>query len=128
MKNILNFALLLLLSLFSVMGSGQSNPHLQAGDYSFYVNPHIGSGGNGNAIPIASVPHGMIQVAPDTRTGGSGYQYEDNSIIGFSHIHKTGGGCGDLLDILFQPISDSTSINPGPARNPDAGYRSRFSC
>ncbi|MCK9411246.1 MAG: GH92 family glycosyl hydrolase [Prolixibacteraceae bacterium] len=69
-----------------------------------YVNPLIGSGGNGNVSPIAGVPFGMAQVGPDTNTGGSGYRYTDNQILGFSHFHKSGGGCSDFLDILFQPV------------------------
>jgi predicted alpha-1,2-mannosidase len=70
-----------------------------------YVNPMIGTGGNGAVTPVASVPFGMLQVGPDTRTGGSGYHYDDKKILGFSHFHKSGGGCSDYLDILFQPVS-----------------------
>ena len=46
----------------------------------------------------------MVQVGPDTRTGDSGYHYLDTKILGFSHFRKSGGGCSDYLDILFQPV------------------------
>ena len=72
--------------------------------YTRYVNPMIGTGANGGVTPVSSVPFGMVQVGPDTRTGGSGYHYDDNTILGFSHFHKSGGGCSDYLDILFQPV------------------------
>lgn len=73
-------------------------------NYIDYVNPMMGSAGNGNVIPVSSVPFGMVQVGPDTRVRGSGYHYDDTRILGFSHFHKSGGGCSDYLDILFQPV------------------------
>ncbi len=69
-----------------------------------YVNRFIGTGGEGRVIPAASVPFGMMQIAPDTRLDGSGYNYNDKSILGFSHVRKSGGGCADFLDILFMPL------------------------
>lgn len=69
------------------------------------VNPMIGTGGEGRIIPSASVPSGMVQLGPDTRTNGSGYYYGDNAILGFSHIHKCGGGCSEFQDILFFPLN-----------------------
>jgi predicted alpha-1,2-mannosidase len=71
------------------------------------VNPFIGTGGHGHTYPGASVPFGMVQLSPDTGTRGwdwcSGYNYSDQSIMGFSHTHLSGTGCGDLGDILFAP-------------------------
>lgn len=69
-----------------------------------YVNKFIGSGGNGRVAPVASVPFGMMQLGADTRDNGSGYHYDDPAILGFSHLHKSGGGCADFLDILFMPL------------------------
>jgi len=117
------YAVLFLLLISCAQNSKTGNQS----DLCALVNPYIGTDANGNTLPVASVPHGMVQVGPDTRRSSSGYKYSDSSIIGFSHLHKTGGGCGDLLDILFMPVSDSTSILPGTAENPDSGYRSRFS-
>ncbi len=69
-----------------------------------YVNKFIGTGLNGRVTPVASIPFGMVQIGADTRSNGSGYHYDDTSIIGFSHVHKSGGGCNDFLDILFMPL------------------------
>jgi len=69
-----------------------------------YVNKFIGTGLNGRVAPVASVPFGMMQIGADTRPYGSGYHYDDATILGFSHLHKSGGGCADFLDILFMPL------------------------
>ena len=90
-----------------------------------YVDPMIGTGFHGHTYPGASVPYGMVQLSPDTRTEGwdacSGYHYDDKEIIGFSHTHLSGTGCADLLDILVTPsgrrpeIRDSLAvIEPHP--------------
>ena len=47
--------------------------------------------------------------------------------MGFSHTHLSGTGHSDLGDILIMPQTGKLQLNPGTARNPDAGYRSRFS-
>lgn len=69
-----------------------------------YVNKWIGTGLEGRVAPVASVPFGMMQIGADTRPYGAGYHYDDPSILGFSHLHKSGGGCADFLDILFMPL------------------------
>jgi len=91
-----------------------------------YVNPFIGSGGNGNIIPVACVPFGMVQAGVDTRMENSGYLYSDTRILGISHVHKSGGGCGDFLDILFQPVPVSILKNI-PGEYPSTGFSSSFS-
>jgi predicted alpha-1,2-mannosidase len=72
-----------------------------------YVDPFIGTGFHGHTYPGATVPHGAVQLSPDTRKGNwdacAGYHYSDNTITGFSHTHLSGTGCIDLGDILFQP-------------------------
>jgi predicted alpha-1,2-mannosidase len=96
-----------------------------------YVNPFIGTGGHGHTYPGASLPHGMVQLSPDTDIDGwdwcSGYHYSDSSIIGFSHTHLSGTGCADYGDILFMPTNGEIKLNHGAKANPDEGYRSRFS-
>lgn len=96
-----------------------------------YVNPFIGTDEHGHTFPGATLPFGMVQLSPDTDTEGwdwcSGYHYSDNSIIGFSHTHLSGTGCGDYGDILFMPIIGGIKTKPGSKENPDEGYRSRFS-
>ena len=91
------------------------------------VDVLMGSGAQGMVIPVAVVPHGMVQIGPDTRNSGSGYHFNDRTIIGFSHTHKSGGGCGDFLDILLQPTTGELKFNQGNENEPNSGYRSRFS-
>ncbi len=82
-----------------------------------YVNPLIGTGFHGHTYPGATVPFGMVQLSPDTRTQGwdgcSGYHYTDNSIIGFSHTHLSGTGCADLCDILVRPSTVRPELEDG---------------
>ena len=107
-----------------------------------YVNPIIGTNGMGHTFPGACVPHGIVQLSPDTDTiphnvNGvyqprayeycAGYQYKDSTIVGFSHTHLSGTGRGELLDILVMPTTGSVKFEPGDRENPDSGYRSRFS-
>ncbi|MGK9477775.1 GH92 family glycosyl hydrolase [Melioribacter sp. OK-6-Me] len=95
-----------------------------------FVNPFVGTDGHGHTYPGATLPFGMVQLSPDTDTEGwdwcSGYHYSDNSLIGFSHTHLSGTGCGDYGDILFMPTTGKLKIEPGSKNNPDSGYRSRF--
>ena len=94
-------------------------------DYTKFVNPMIGTGAKGAITPVSSVPFGMVQAGPDTRVGGSGYHYDDNTIMGFSHFHKSGGGCSDYLDILFQPVPGKIWSNA--AEYPAGGFPYPFS-
>lgn len=74
------------------------------------VNPFIGTGGHGHTYPGATVPHGAVQLSPDTRTGDwdacAGYHYSDNTLLGFSHTHLSGTGCTDMADFLIAPYAD----------------------
>ena len=107
-----------------------------------FVNPLIGTKNAGHTLPGATVPFGSVQLSPDTDTipmlvNGqyqkdvyrycAGYQYDDSSIVGFSHTHFSGTGHSDLGDILLMPNSGSIQWNPGTASQTDKGYRSRFS-
>ena len=100
-------------------------------EYTDSVNVFIGTGGHGHTFPGATLPHGMVQLSPDTRLFGwdacSGYYYDDTSIMGFSHTHLSGTGIGDYGDILFMPVVGEKPLIAGTAENPDEGYRSRFS-
>lgn len=107
------------------------------------VNPIIGTKSMGHTFPGATAPHGVIALSPDTDTiphnikGAyqkdsykycAGYQYDDKTIVGFSHTHFSGTGHSDLGDILIMPTNNKElRFNPGTADNPDSGYRSRFS-
>ena len=64
-----------------------------------YVDPFIGTAGDGFVYPGATLPFGFIQVSPDTRsrpvkggfTGAGGYNFS-NQIDGFSQQHISGMG------------------------------------
>ena len=74
-----------------------------------YVDPFIGTAGKGNTYPGATVPNGMVQLSPDNGRSGwdwiPGYYYPDSIIAGFSHLHLSGTGAGDLYDISYLPVS-----------------------
>src|SRR6185437_10944531 len=96
-----------------------------------FVNVRIGTGGHGHCYPGAAVPFGMVQLSPDTYNQGwdwcSGYNYSDDSIMGFSHTHLSGTGIGDMLDFLVMACTGPVKTIPGTREDPSAGYRSRFS-
>ncbi len=92
---------------FSALAKSQST------NYTRYVNPFIGTGGHGHTYPGATMPHGMVQLSPDTRLEGwdgcSGYHYSDSFIYGFSHTHLSGTGVSDYGDILLMPMQGQVS-------------------
>jgi len=90
--------------------------------------PMVGTAGHGHAYPGATVPFGMVQLSPDTRTitwdGCSGYHYSDSSIQGFSHTHLSGTGAACFGDILLMPAAGPVRWQVG---TPGNGYASQFS-
>lgn len=107
-----------------------------------YVNPLIGTQRMGHTFPGATVPFGMVQLSPDTDTlpyemNGkynadvykycAGYQYDDKTIVGFSHTHFSGTGHSDLGDFLIMPTVGALQLNPGVATDTKTGFRSAFS-
>ena len=102
----------------------------QPKDYTKYVNPFIGTGGHGHTFPGATVPFGMIQLSPDTRTddwdGSGGYHYSDNTIWGFSHTHLSGTGIPDYCDILFAPTIGEPEFFAKSGDVSENGYASTF--
>ncbi|MBO9199031.1 MULTISPECIES: GH92 family glycosyl hydrolase [Niastella] len=107
-----------------------------------YVNPLIGTQRMGHTFPGATVPFGMVQLSPDTDTipyemNGkynpdvykycAGYQYDDKTIVGFSHTHFSGTGHSDLGDFLVMPTVGALQLNPGVATDTKTGFRSAFS-
>lgn len=106
-----------------------------------YVDPMIGTQRMGHVYPGATAPFGMVQLSPDTDTipyavdgkynpkvyeTCSGYQYDDSTIVGFSHTHFSGTGHSDLGDILLMPTQGPLQLNPGTAADPKSGFRSVF--
>jgi len=107
-----------------------------------YVEPIIGTERMGHTFPGATVPFGMVQLSPETDTASydlnghynpdvykycAGYQYEDKTIVGFSHTHFSGTGHSDLGDFLVMPTVGELKLNPGTADKPGSGYRSAYS-
>lgn len=79
-----------------------------------YVVTTMGTSADGGIVPNVAVPFGMVQLAPDTFEYGTGYRYEHKSLMGFSHMHKSGSGGGaDYLDILFTPVTGEAWTAPG---------------
>ncbi len=107
-----------------------------------YVCPMIGAtiadeGGNGDVnelgktFPGVCTPFGLVQLSPDTHTGGDtgpGYSYHHKSIEGFSLTHMSGiGWYGDLGNFLIMPTNGPLRTFKGYDDKPEEGYRSRFS-
>ncbi|MEO8574983.1 MAG: GH92 family glycosyl hydrolase, partial [Pyrinomonadaceae bacterium] len=114
----------------------------QQADYTRYVNPLIGTQKMGHTYPGATVPFGSVQLSPDTdeqphNIGGkynkdayrycAGYQYDDRSIVGFSHTHFSGTGHSDLGDFLIMPTVGALQLEPGSKEDTSTGFRSAFS-
>jgi len=96
-----------------------------------YVDPFIGTDFFAHTYPGPGLPFGMVHLSPDGYTEGwtyaSGYQYADNTIMGFSHTHYSGVGMTGKGDILIMPtVGQKLQVIPGSRENPDEGYRSRF--
>ena len=105
-----------------------------------YVNPFIGAStsvegagvyhGLGKTFPGAAYPFGMVQVSPNTITGGdngSGYSYEHTSIEGFAFTQMSGvGWYGDLGNLLVMPTTGPLKTIAGKADNTSNGYRSAY--
>jgi predicted alpha-1,2-mannosidase len=117
-------------------------PAQRGANYVRYVNPLIGTQKMGHTFPGATVPFGSVQLSPDTdqqphNVGGvynkdaykycAGYQYDDKSIVGFSHPHFSGTGHSDLGDFLIMPTVGDLQLEPGSKDDPTTGFRSAFS-
>lgn len=129
-------SLIMLFFLFSLASWGETVKKRKVE----YVNPFIGASTNvkdagahhglGKTIPGATSPFGIVQVSPNTITGGdngSGYSDEHRSIEGFAFTQMSGiGWYGDLGNFLVMPTTGKLYTNSGRLDSPDAGYRSRY--
>ena len=125
---------------------------LVAKDPADYVNPFIGassmnaskeerarltnldpnfSGFHGKLFPGACTPAGMVQLSPDTITGGdngAGYCYPHTTIQGFSFQHMSGvGAYGDLGNFMVMPTTGPLQTWYGETDKPGSGYLSSYS-
>ncbi|MBQ5884385.1 MAG: glycoside hydrolase family 92 protein, partial [Clostridia bacterium] len=92
--------------------------------------------GGGKTYPGASVSGGMVQLSPDTVTGGdngNGYNYCHNTIEGFSFNHMSGiGWYGDLGNLQIMPVTGETDLRSGSNEHVEfkkgtLGWKSGFS-
>lgn len=95
-----------------------------------YVNPFICTqGDHGHWLPAALTPFGKVELCPDTYPGSltahgnlahSGYDYSDQHVRGFSHLHRGSSGGTGIHDragiISIVPFTgektDTFFINP----------------
>ncbi len=112
-----------------VMLMGCSKPD-ETQDFAQYVDPYIGTDYHGHVFIGAHVPFGAVQLGPTNYIRGwdwcSGYHYSDSIITGFSHLHLSGTGIGDLGDILITPYTGETEFTPGNIEEPLNGYASKY--
>lgn len=110
--------------------NGPKNSGGQA-DVLNFVDPYIGSAAHGHVFVGASVPFGAVQVGPTNITQGwdwcSGYNYSDSVVRGFSQLHLSGTGIGDLGDILMMPYTGKIRTNTGTQQDPTSGYSAHYS-
>ena len=105
-----------------------------------YVNPLIGAStdveragvlhGLGKTFPGATTPFGLVQVSPNTVTGGDngpGYSFQHTTIEGFAFTQMSGiGWYGDLGNFLVMPTVGKLITNSGKENTPIKGYRSSY--
>ena len=95
---------------FEQVAKQEPGPYCPAGeDLAAYVDPLIGTAGQGNALPGALVPHGMVRVGPDTVNDlgkVEAYDYGSDRIEGFTHTNWQGpGGSGNgYSHVLLLPV------------------------
>lgn len=121
-------------------------PPKTSDDLARYINPLVGAStsdllGAGKTFPGPTTPFGMVQLSPDTITGGPkgpgypfagdngpGYSYEQRTIEGFSFTHMSGiGWYGDFGNLQVMPTTGSMKLDSGRYDHPDEGWRSSYS-
>ena len=139
MKNYYFDSLLFLTLAFSGMAC-TSHKGAESADVAQYVNPFIGASTNtedagtyhglGKTFPGATTPYGMVQVSPNTISGGDnapGYSYEHKTIEGFALTQMSGvGWFGDLGNFLVMPTTGNLQIIAGKENGEVKGYRSAY--
>src|ERR1035437_1805534 len=120
----------LLICLALLLGCKSHKSGTEITDLTQYVDPFIGTGDHGHVFLGAHVPFGGVQVGPNNYVKGwdwcSGYHYSDSIITGFSQLHLSGTGIGDLGDVLITPYTGELKTSPGTQENPLAGYASKY--
>lgn len=104
-------AALLSCLLFCVAARAQSG-----NDLASQVNPFVGTStswieDNGNTLPGAVRPFGMLYWSPDG-ADGTFYRYEGTAARGFSLTHLSGPGCSVYGDVPTLPILGALLVPP----------------
>jgi len=125
---------------FFLLGACTENKQVEHVSVLDYVNPFIGAStstgaagvyhGLGKTFPGATTPYGMVQVSPNTITGGDnspGYSYEHKTIEGFAFTQMSGvGWFGDLGNFLVMPTTGKLKTIAGKEDGSIQGYRSSY--
>lgn len=121
---------LLLSSLLLLISCTSRKPVAETTDLTKYVDPYIGTGYHGHVFLGAHVPFGAVQVGPTNYVKGwdwcSGYHYSDSIVTGFSQLHLSGTGIGELGDVLITPFTGELKTSPGTEKDPLSGYASKY--
>lgn len=129
MRKDLHYILLFMLAACS--GPPEDDSPVSIPDPLQYVDPFIGTAAHGHTFPGATMPFGMVQLSPDNGISAwdwcSGYHYSDSIIVGFSHLHLSGTGIGDLTDIRLMPTSAEVDLTKKVTDRADYDFSSRYS-
>lgn len=130
------FMFLIFFRVFSTIAVTDTTPNLIR-----FVNPLVGTKNMGHTFPGATTPFGMVQLSPETNSPQmfidkkynpdvyrycSGYQYDDQYIIGFSHTHFSGTGHSDLGDFLILPLTGKIDLDAIPKNDHNKQLKSAF--
>lgn len=131
LKEISKIAIIGSLSLTMVLQScGDKVEKSELQNLTQYVDPYIGTGDHGHVFLGANVPFGLVQLGPSnipqTWDWTSGYHITDSTIIGFSHMHLSGTGIGDLGDVNLMPAVGEVKLARGNVKDPKSGMYSLF--
>ena len=106
-----------------------------------YISPIIGAStsseagrsghGLGKTFPGSATPFGLVQLSPDTKTGGDngpGYSWHHKTMEGFSFVHMSGiGWYGEFGNFMVTPTNGPLRTARGDEKDTSTGYRSRYS-
>lgn len=105
---------------------------MDTNDLASFIDPLIGTGGDGNCFPGPCRPFGMAQPGPDSGDGSrswcGGYKFADSTIRGFSQTHLSGTGRPAMGDLSLLPFTgdcddlDRSSPYRKETQRAEAGY------
>lgn len=124
----------------SAMATAASQPlslkaEARTADSVNFIKPMTGAStsvklGEGKTFPGPTTPFGMVQLGPDTITGGDnapGYSYEHSTIEGFSFARMSGvGWFGDFGNLQVMPTTGELKTLCGHPDRPGEGWRSPY--